>query len=144
DAAGEYVLVGHGIRTVSFMKIQVYVLGLYIHKDDLSIVQKQLLGELSAAIDSPTTITTATSTEREKLRQVLSGEQGEEESIVAMNKLLLPNSDGRAVRSLWRITPTRNTDFSHLRDGFVRQITARLALLRPVPNEVQEEQLSKS
>ncbi|RPA82101.1 hypothetical protein BJ508DRAFT_414353 [Ascobolus immersus RN42] len=144
DAAGEYVLVGHGIRTVSFMKIQVYVLGLYIHKDDLSIVQKHLLSELSSAIDSPTTITTATRGEREKLAEVLNGVTGEEDAIVAMNKLLVPGENGRAVRSLWRITPTRNTDFSHLRDGFVRQITARLALLRPVPDEVQEEGLSQA
>ena len=29
------------------------------------------------------------------------------------------------IRSVFRIVPTRNTDFSHLKDGFVRQVTGK-------------------
>ena len=37
------------------------------------------------------------------------------------------------IRTAFRIVPTRNTDFMHLRDGWVRGITARAKASKPVP-----------
>ncbi|KAI5816833.1 chalcone isomerase, partial [Pyronema omphalodes] len=108
---GEYHLVGLGIRTVSFLNIQVYVLGFYVHGEDFEELQKEVLKVLGEK--SPVT-------EEEKLRvrkRLLDTKEGEE----VWEKVL---SEGRW-RSVVRIVPTRNTDFQHLRDGWVRGIQAR-------------------
>ena len=42
EAGDGYVLLGYGIRTVSFLRIQVYVVGLYVHIDDLPAVERRL------------------------------------------------------------------------------------------------------
>lgn len=92
----EYALVGLGIRTVSFLSIQVYVVGLYIAADDLSVVQEALVRRVHP------TATTATLPEREELWRVLADpEEGE-----AFFRELLQE---RGVRSLLRVVPTRNT-----------------------------------
>lgn len=92
----EYALVGLGIRTVSFLSIEVYVVGVYIAADDLAMVQEALVRRVHP------TATTATLPEREELRKVLADpEEGEK----FFGKLLREKS----VRSLLRVVPTRNT-----------------------------------
>ncbi|TGZ83985.1 hypothetical protein EX30DRAFT_303236 [Ascodesmis nigricans] len=114
---GVYHLLGLGIRTVSFLNIQVYVGGLYVHEDDLPGLQmavlKRVVGQQATA---------ATITEREDMKKMLldGGEKGER----VWRELLL-DLEHTKWRSAWRIVPTRNTDFQHLRDGFVRGIQAR-------------------
>jgi hypothetical protein len=123
----EYQLLGLGIRTVSFLQVQVYVVGLYVAKADISELQQRLIrtavnppGRDSVISNTPgaTSATSLVSTERQGLKQLLlDPEMGEE----AWTQIL--KQDG--LRTAFRIVPTRNTDFLHLRDGWVRGITAR-------------------
>ena len=112
DGKTEYQLVGLGIRTVSFLGIQVYVVGLYIATDDISSLQQALIRKVDPVA------TTLIKTEKDNLKSLLLDPQRSEEiwsSVLKDTKL----------RSALRIVPTRNTDFQHLRDGWVRGITAR-------------------
>jgi hypothetical protein len=114
----EYQLVGLGIRTVSILSIQVYVVGLYIAVSDIATLQQRLIN----AVVPPTqgVATTLVAGEKDQLRQLLlDPTRGED----IWNEIL---KDGN-MRTAFRIVPTRNTDFMHLRDGFMRGITARSA-----------------
>lgn len=112
DGMVEYQLVGLGVRTVSFLGIQVYVVGLYIATEDIAAVQKTLVRRISSVGS------TLVAGEKESLRaKLMDPEEGER----IWGEVLRD----AGVRSLIRIVPTRNTDFHHLRDGWVRQITAR-------------------
>jgi hypothetical protein len=108
----EYQLMGLGIRTVSFLGIQVYVVGMYIATDDIAALQQALIRRISAVAS------TLVAGEKDVLRgKLLDPEEGE--------KIWGDVLKETGVRTLIRIVPTRNTDFHHLRDGWVRQITAR-------------------
>ncbi|KAI0159999.1 chalcone isomerase [Hypoxylon sp. FL1284] len=108
----EYTLVGLGVRTVSFLSIQVYMVGYYIATQDIAAIQSRLVKEIDPIA------TTLVPSEKDELRKrLLDPAQGEE----------LWNAILREIRprSLFRVVPVRDTDFHHLRDGFVRAITAR-------------------
>ena len=112
DGLVEYQLVGLGIRTVSFLKIQVYVVGMYVATDDIAALQEALIRRIDPVA------TTLVAGEKEKLKQILlDPEHGEE----IWSQILRDSG----VRTLVRIVPTRDTDFGHLRDGWVRAITGR-------------------
>lgn len=108
----EYQLVGLGIRTVSFLGIQVYVVGLYIAVPDIATLQERLVRKMDPVA------TTLVPGERQKLKELLMDPQKGEE---VWDEIL---KDG-GIRTAFRIVPTRNTDFMHLRDGWVRGITGR-------------------
>jgi hypothetical protein len=131
----EYQLLGLGIRTVSFLSIQVYVVGLYVAKSDITELQRRLI---NTAIHPPTNDITAVSgvgvdaatslvpPERQQLKDLLlDAERGD----AAWTALIKDNG----IRTAFRIVPTRNTDFMHLRDGWVRGITARAQQKKPLP-----------
>jgi hypothetical protein len=112
----EYQLVGLGVRTVSILSIQVYVVGLYIAVSDIAALQERLVRSV-AGVDVATTLVPGEKKSlREKLLDKNAGEDLWDEII----------RDGQ-LRTAFRIVPTRNTDFMHLRDGFVRGVTARSA-----------------
>ncbi|PGH20397.1 hypothetical protein AJ80_03542 [Polytolypa hystricis UAMH7299] len=116
----EYQLLGVGIRSVSFLSIQVYVVGVYIASGDVVALQQRLVRQAAAPAtrESSVTATSLISSEREALKQaLLDPENGEE----VWNEILKEGG----IRTALRIVPTRNTDFLHLRDGWVRQVTAR-------------------
>ena len=110
----EYQLLGLGIRTVSFLNIQVYVVGLYVQKDSLAALQADLVKHVnplaSALIPG----------EKESLR---AGLLDAEKSYEIWDTML--KKKGGELKTVWRIVPVRNTDFQHLRDGWVRGITAK-------------------
>jgi len=110
----EYKLLGLGIRTVSFLNIQVYVVGLYVQKDSLAALQADLVKNVnplaSALIPG----------EKESLR---AGLLDAERSYEIWDTLL--KKKGGELKTVWRIVPVRNTDFQHLRDGWVRGITVK-------------------
>ncbi|KAK8054497.1 hypothetical protein PG994_009564 [Apiospora phragmitis] len=108
----EYTLVGLGMRTVSFLGIQVYLVGYYVATPDVAALQQRLTREIH-----PTATTLVPSEKDELRRRLLDPVEGDR----IWRDLL------REVRprSLFRIVPVRDTDFHHLRDGFVRAITAR-------------------
>jgi chalcone isomerase-like protein len=111
----EYTLVGLGLRSVSFLGIQVYVVGYYIATSDIAALQSTLVKRVNPIA------TTLVPGERDELRtSLLDPALGED----MWNDLLerrLP------ARSAFRVVPVRDTDFHHLRDGFVRAIQARSA-----------------
>ncbi|KAM5445277.1 Altered inheritance of mitochondria protein 18 mitochondrial [Microsporum audouinii] len=123
--ADEYQLLGLGLRTVSFLSIQVYVVGLYIATADIPALQARLIQHGAnpivpgaAPTDAGPAATSLVPHEREALQtSLLEAEKGEQ----IMDHILRQGG----IRTVFRIVPTRNTDFLHLRDGWVRAITAR-------------------
>ena len=113
DEDEEYQLLGLGIRTVSFLSIQVYIVGLYVSHSDLSKLQEKIVHAVAAPGAS-----TLVQGEKDDLRQKLLDEQGSE----AIWSSVLKDAE---LKSAIRIVPTRSTNFNHLRDGWVRMITAR-------------------
>lgn len=107
-------MLGLGVRTVSFLSIKVYVIGLYVSVKDMATLQSRFIRK-SAEVETATTLVSG---EKEKLKKSL-GDPLDSEEI--WNDIL---KDG-GVRSVLRVVPTRNTDFAHLRDGWIRGITAR-------------------
>lgn len=111
----EYTLVGLGTRSVSFLGINVYVLGYYIATADIAELQARLVKKINPIAS------TLVSTEKDDLRKKL---LDVEESEKIWQELL---QAGIPARSLVRVVPVRDTDFPHLRDGFMRAIQARTA-----------------
>ncbi|KAH8815927.1 putative altered inheritance of mitochondria protein 18, mitochondrial [Xylogone sp. PMI_703] len=112
DVTVEYQLMGLGIRTVSFLGVQVYVVGMYVATDDIAALQESLIRKINPVA------TTLISTERDSLKAALSDPTQSDEIWDDIIKK-------GGCRMLLRVVPTRNTDFHHLRDGWVRAITAR-------------------
>lgn len=125
----EYVLLGLGTRTVSFLSIQVYVVGLYVAVSDLARLQECMVRSIS------TTTTTTTRPGEEKTTSLLVGR--EKQNLDELRRML---ADAKGSEQIWgdilsrqddgiktalRIVPTRSSGFGHLRDGWVRGITAR-------------------
>ncbi|KAK1779071.1 chalcone-flavanone isomerase-domain-containing protein [Copromyces sp. CBS 386.78] len=109
----EYTLVGFGLRTVTFVGIQVYVVGYYVATADVASLQSALTKKVNPIA------TTLVPGERDQLRtDLLDHAKGEE----LWDGLL---ASGIPARSVFRVIPVRDTDFHHLRDGFVRAIQAR-------------------
>lgn len=108
----EFTLVGLGTRTVTFLGIQVYIVGFYVATQDIERLQHYLVKKVNPLA------TTLIPSEKDSLRTTLRDPAEGEEIWDA----ILRDSGSR---SLFRITPVRDTDFHHLRDGFVRAIVAR-------------------
>lgn len=104
-------LLGWGIRKVSFLRMKVYALGLYIAKEDLPLT-KQILG--SAFLQNVYEGKHPDATQKEALEAGL--EDGK------TSEILIDNLLTSGVKFTARICPLRNTDLSHLRDGFIRTI----------------------
>lgn len=113
DQDEEYQLLGLGIRTVSFLSIQVYVVGLYVSHSDLSKLQERIVHAVAAPGAS-----TLVQGEKADLKKILLEGQGSEAIWGSVLKEM-------GLKSAIRIVPTRSTNFTHLRDGWVRMITAR-------------------
>ena len=114
DANETYQLIGLGIRTVSFLSIQVYVVGLYIATSDVATLQSRMVHK-ATGVEAASTLVAG---EREDLRKMLLDPEGSER---IWDEVLRKGG----LRTVLRIVPTRKTDFGHLRDGFVRSITSR-------------------
>ena len=108
----QYQLVGLGIRTVSIFSIQVYVVGMYVAVPDIATLQEKLIRLIDPVA------TTLVAGEKAKLKDMLLDPVKGEEVFNSIVK-------DAGVRTAFRIVPTRNTDFMHMRDGFVRGITAK-------------------
>ena len=114
DVADEYGLVGLGARTVSFLRIKVYVVGLYVQKSDMAKLQARFI-KRGADVEGASTLVAG---ESAQLRQRLSDpEKGQE----LWNAVL--REEG--IRSAMRVVPTRSTDFDHLKTGWLKAIELR-------------------
>lgn len=108
----EFTLVGLGTRTVTFIGIEVYVVGFYVATQDIAKLQHFLVKKINSVA------TTLIPSEKDALRKALQDPVEGEETWNA----ILREAD---CRSALRITPVKDTDFHHMRDGFVRAIGAR-------------------
>ena len=113
SAQTEYTLVGLGLRSVTILGLQVYVVGYYIATSDIAALQEALVRRVNPIA------TTLVPGERDGLRTALLDPAQSEE---VWQELL---QRGIPARSVFRVIPVRDTDFHHLRDGFVRAIQAR-------------------
>jgi hypothetical protein len=133
DNKEEYTLVGLGIRTV--MWIQVYVVGFYVRTKDISGLQVQLIHHVNPIAS------TLVPAEKEDLRKKLLDPAESRE--IWSELLKVPGA-----KTAWRVTPTRSTDFAHLRDGFVTGITKRTgeakALAKGAETEYDADDFGKS
>lgn len=112
DRLVEYQLMGLGVRTVSFLGIEVYVVGMYVATDDIATLQDSLVKKIAPGGS------TLVAGEKDKLKEML---YDAEEGARIWNEVLRDSG----VRTLVRIVPTKNTDFHHLRDAWVRGLTAK-------------------
>ena len=111
----EYALLGLGIRTVSFLGIQVYVVGIYVARADLPLLQESLL---RAYLPEGSSASTLVQNEKDDLRKkLLDGSASEE----VWGRVLKEGG----MRSVVRVVPVRDTAFGHMRDGWVRGIEMR-------------------
>lgn len=121
----EYTLVGLGTRSVSFLGINVYVVGYYVATTDIAELQARLVRRINPIAS------TLVSTEKDDLRaKLLDPVEGE----AIWDELL---RGGVPARSCVRVVPVRDTDFPHLRDGFVRAI-------QPRTKEAKDEQFGEA
>lgn len=110
----EYTLVGLGTRSVSFLGINVYVVGYYVATADIAELQARLIRRVNPIAS------TLISSEKDELRaKLLDPVEGE----AIWDELL---RSGVPARSCVRVVPVRDTDFPHMRDGFVRAIQPRV------------------
>lgn len=122
----QYTLLGLGIRTVSFLSIQVYVVGMYIRTADLSALQEKLIHTIN---ESATTLIPA---EKEELKKRLLDPATSREIWTELLKV-------PGMKTAWRISPTRNTDYGHLRDGWVTGITNRTREFKQIAQGAETE-----
>ncbi|KAL6703828.1 Altered inheritance of mitochondria protein 18 mitochondrial [Coniothyrium glycines] len=142
DAAGpgavssdaEYQLLGLGIRKVSFLRVQVYVVGLYVKTADISTLQNHLINTINP------TASALIPGEKDALRQAL---LDPEQSNKIWEAILSKDSTGGVDMAL-RIVPCRSTDFKHLQDGWMRGIASRTDEVRRKQAELLRQQAAES
>jgi hypothetical protein len=130
----EYTLLGLGIRKVSFLRVQVYVVGLYVKTAHLSILQNHLINTVNP------TASALIPDEKTSLRQsLLDPEQSNKiwEAILAKK-----GTDG--VDMAFRVVPCRGTDFKHLQDGWMRGIASRTDEVRRKQAELLRQQAAEN
>lgn len=115
QSEAEYTLLGLGIRKVSFLRVQVYVVGLYVKNSSLSTLQNHLINTVNP------TASALIPGEKDDLRNALL--DADKSNEVWNSILAMQGNDG--VEMALRIVPTRGTDFNHLRDGLMRGIQSR-------------------
>ena len=128
----EYTLLGLGVRTVSFLSIEVYVVGLYVATSDLPSLQSRLIHTINPQASA------LIPTEAQQLQQRLLGSESSEEIWDAMLRPAAAAKPSTNIRTAWRIVPTKEVDMIHLRDGWVRSITGqtrKASSRRPGPSE---------
>ncbi|KXT07847.1 hypothetical protein AC579_1215 [Pseudocercospora musae] len=122
----QYTLVGLGIRTVSFLSIQVYVVGMYIRTKDLTTLQEKLIRNINESAS------TLIPSEKDQLRKRLTDPASSREIWTELLKV-------PGFKTAWRVSPTRNTDFGHLRDGWITGITSRTREFKQMANGGETE-----
>lgn len=112
-------LVALGMRSVTFISFKVYAVGIYVPTKYESQIGK--------------TVRTWMKESGKSAVELLEDKQTSQEMVAAMSEKL---------NYTIRITPVRNTDFGHLRDGFVKTILANpLAKVKREEVSVGVEQL---
>ncbi|USP78663.1 uncharacterized protein yc1106_05937 [Curvularia clavata] len=130
----EYTLLGLGIRKVSFLRVQVYVVGLYVKTADLSTLQNHLINTVNP------TASALIPEEKKALRESLLDAD-------KSNKIweaILSNHGTGGVDMAFRVVPCRGTDFKHLQDGWMRGIASRTDEVRRKQADLLRQQAAES
>ncbi|KAF2824609.1 hypothetical protein CC86DRAFT_371180 [Ophiobolus disseminans] len=130
----EYQLLGLGIRKVSFLRVQVYVVGLYVKTADIGKLQNHLINTVNP------TASALIPGEKEDLRTSL---LDPEKSNQIWESILSKEGTG-AVDMAFRVVPCRGTDFKHLQDGWMRGIASRTDEVRRKQAELMRLQAAES
>ncbi|PVI01262.1 hypothetical protein DM02DRAFT_361442 [Periconia macrospinosa] len=141
DAAGpenveteaEYTLLGLGIRKVSFLRVQVYVVGLYVKNSSLHTLQNHLINTVNP------TASALIPGEKEDLRKALL----DPERSTQIWEAILNGKGIDAVETAFRVVPVRGTDFKHLQDGWMRGIASRTDEVRRKQAELLRQQAAE-
>jgi hypothetical protein len=130
----EYQLLGLGIRKVSFLRVQVYVVGLYVKTADISVLQNHLINTVNPSASA------LIPGEKDDLRAAL---LDPEKSQKIWESILSQHGTG-AVDMAFRVVPCRGTDFKHLQDGWMRGIASRTDEVRRKQAELLRLQAAES
>jgi hypothetical protein len=130
----EYQLLGLGIRKVSFLRVQVYVVGLYVKTADIGTLQNHLINTVNP------TASALIPGEKEDLRTAL---LDPERSTQIWSDILAQRGTG-AVDMAFRVVPCRGTDFKHLQDGWMRGIASRTDEVRRKQADLLRQQAAES
>ncbi|GCE97349.1 altered inheritance of mitochondria protein 18 mitochondrial [Zygosaccharomyces mellis] len=106
-----YSLLGYGFRYVTFISFKVYVMGIYIANEDKHLVPEVLSSKFLSSVFVDT------DHNKSHKENVSDAMNDPEKSAVLVGNLL-----DTGCRMLAKLTPVRNTDFNHLRDGLIRTI----------------------
>ncbi|KAF2450019.1 hypothetical protein P171DRAFT_428127 [Karstenula rhodostoma CBS 690.94] len=134
ESQAEYQLLGLGIRKVSFLRVQVYVVGLYVRSSDLHILQNHLINTVNP------TASALIPGEKEDLRKALLDPERSTEIWDA----ILARKGVDAVDMAFRVVPTRGTDFAHLRDAWMRGIASRTDEVRKRQADLLRQQATEN
>ncbi|SCU80692.1 LANO_0B00892g1_1 [Lachancea nothofagi CBS 11611] len=106
-----YNLLGFGPRAVTFVNFKVYALGIYVANEDLPLISKIFNSNYlsKAFLDTDTSKSHSENVEN-ALRDPIK------------SRALIGNLIDGGVRMAAKITPIRNTDFSHLKEGLIKSI----------------------
>ncbi|KAL6713278.1 hypothetical protein ACLMJK_008743 [Lecanora helva] len=113
----EYTLLGLGTRRVSLFRISVYIVGFYISTTSLPHLQQSLIHSTVG-----NNATTLVADEKDALRKTLLDGEG---SMRVWGEVLGNGGKDAGVNSAWRVVPVRQTDWRHLREGWVRGVEGR-------------------
>ncbi|KAF1958491.1 hypothetical protein CC80DRAFT_491044 [Byssothecium circinans] len=133
ESEAEYTLLGLGIRKVSFLRVQVYVVGLYVKTSSLHILQNHLINTVNP------TASALIPGEKEDLRKALL----DPEKSVKIWESVLSRKGTEAVDMAFRVVPTRGTDFKHLQDGWMRGIASRTDEVRRKQADLLRQQAAE-
>jgi hypothetical protein len=114
SSESQYQLLGLGIRKVSFLRVQVYVVGLYVKSADLAKLQNHLINTVNP------TASALIPGEKDTLREALL----DPERSTEIWEAILSRDGMDAVDMAFRVVPCRGTDFKHLQDGWMRGIAS--------------------
>ncbi|GMM36341.1 Aim46 protein [Saccharomycopsis crataegensis] len=126
DGQTKFSLIGYGNRKVTFLQFSVYGLGIYIANEDVAkipeVLNSKYLSEVFIDKHDPSL------SHADNLALAL---KDPETSEVLINNLLDAN-----IRFLIRIVPLRDTDFNHLRDGFVKSCVRNRLVKSSAPDNL--------
>ncbi|KAF2785838.1 hypothetical protein K505DRAFT_330760 [Melanomma pulvis-pyrius CBS 109.77] len=134
ESEAEYTLLGLGIRKVSFLRVQVYVVGLYIRTSSLSTLQNHLINTVNP------TASALIPGEKEDLRSALL----DSEKSSQIWESILSRRGPDAPEMAFRIVPCRGTDFKHLQDGWMRGVASRTDEVRRKQSDLLRQQAAES
>ena len=134
SSESQYQLLGLGIRKVSFLRVQVYVVGLYVKCADLAKLQNHLINTVNP------TASALIPGEKDTLREALL----DPERSTEIWEAILSREGMDAVDMAFRVVPCRGTDFKHLQDGWMRGIASRTDEVRRKQADLLRQQAIES